>query len=40
MTIQDIVQTTGALSGLLCLTLVLLTTKKSLKHSIFCGKEA
>lgn len=29
MTIQDIVQTTGALSGLLCLTLVLLTTKKA-----------
>jgi len=35
MQLLNIVQTTGAVSGLLCLTLALLNVKKILKASVF-----
>lgn len=35
MTFNDLIQTTGALSGLICLTLSLLILKKQLKSFIF-----
>lgn len=35
MSVAEIVQTTGALSGLLCLTVILLSVKKKLKSYIF-----